>query len=484
MLDLSKLQNGSDIRGIALGDSANLRETEAKALSYGFYEFLKKRITKDTLTVAVGTDSRVTGKELKDYVMEEFTSLGVKVLDCGLASTPAMFMATVFEDVKADGAIMITASHLPMDRNGFKYFTEKGGLEKADIREIIEVANGYEVKEKTEINAEKLDLISIYSDYLKKKICDETGKEMPLKGLHIVVDAGNGAGGFYATKVLEPLGCDISGSQFLEPDGTFPNHIPNPEDKTAMKSVSDASKKANADLGLIFDTDVDRSSCVDEMGNEISRNKIVALAASLIAKDNPGSVIVTDSITSNELTVFLEESLGLKHLRYMRGYRNVINRSIDLNNEALNSPLAIETSGHAAYKENFFLDDGAYLATKVVIALANGTGISTLLKDLKEPAEEKEVRIKVATDDFKPYAEAVLDALVPFCEKEGFEIVKPNYEGVRVNINRDNLKGWFLLRKSLHDPILPLNIETTVGSVEDIMDILKGFLSGYDKLVY
>ena len=101
-----------------------------------------------------------------------------------------------------------------------------------------------------------------------------------------------------------------------------------------------------------------------------NRNAIVALAAALIADSHPGSTVVTDSVTSRGLTSFLEVSLGLKHLRFKRGYKNVINKSIELNAQGIESYLAIETSGHAAYKENFFLDDGAYLATKIVIAAA------------------------------------------------------------------------------------------------------------------
>lgn len=110
----------------------------------------------------------------------------------------------------------------------------------------------------------------------------------PLKGFHIVVDAGNGAGGFYAGEVLEPLGADISGSQFLDPDGRFPHHIPNPENEEAMASVSAAVVRAKADLGVIFDTDVDRAGCVDAEGREINRNRLVALAAAIALEDHPG----------------------------------------------------------------------------------------------------------------------------------------------------------------------------------------------------
>ena len=105
--------------------------------------------------------------------------------------------------------------------------------------------------------------MNTYARHLREKIKREVGGEAPLSGLKIVVDAGNGAGGFYADDILKPLGADISGSQFLEPDGNFPNHQPNPENKEAMASVCRAVRENGADLGIIFDTDVDRSSAVD-----------------------------------------------------------------------------------------------------------------------------------------------------------------------------------------------------------------------------
>ncbi|MBQ1959613.1 MAG: phosphomannomutase/phosphoglucomutase, partial [Firmicutes bacterium] len=291
-------------------------------------------------------------------------------------------------------------------------------------------------------------------------------------------------------RILAPLGADVSGSQFLEPDGTFPNHAPNPENKEAMASISAKVLETGADFGIIFDTDVDRSSAVDKSGKEISRNAIVAMAAALIAKEHPGTTVVTDSITSDQLTVYLEECLGLKHLRFKRGYKNVINKSIELNAAGTDSQLAIETSGHAAYKENFFLDDGAYLATKIVIKAAQlalqGQGIDVILASLEEPKEAVEVRFPIEGENFGEVGAKVLDDLVAWASKNvknGVSIVEPNYEGVRLNFRREGLSGWCLLRKSLHDPILPLNVEVTEGSCETILSEIKEFLGGYEQVV-
>lgn len=512
------LQNGSDIRGIALpgieGETPNLGKEETVSLSTGYMMWLSDKTDKsfDKLTVAVGMDPRLSGPELKKHIIETLSGYGVNVYDCDLASTPAMFMSTVFPEFQCDGAIMITASHLPFNRNGFKYFDKNGGLNKSDIAKIIEYADSDktissdEFEEKTPQTA---DLISVYAKHLRQLIIDGVQKgDTPLSGIKIVVDAGNGGGGFYATKVLAPLGADVSDSQFLEPDGNFPNHAPNPEDKEAMASICEAVKITGADFGLIFDTDVDRSAAVDSKGNPISRNEIVAMAAALIAKEHPGSTVVTDSITSTQLTEFIEGSLGLKHLRFQRGYKNVINKSIELNQAGIDSQLAIETSGHAAFKENYFLDDGAYLATKVVIAAAKlkqeGKSLDELIAPLQKPAESREVRMKLNVEDFATYGDNVLAWLKAWVNAEdcvgkqtdpndpaspcqrchcGTSLVEPNFEGVRINFDKENGNGWALLRKSLHDPIMPLNIESDdMGGCDIIAAKLKAFLEQFKGL--
>jgi len=310
------------------------------------------------------------------------------------------------------------------------------------------------------------------------------------EGLHEFNHAGNGSGGFFPHNVLKPLGAGISGSQFLEPDGTFPNHEPNPENKNAMESISDAVLKNNADLGIIFDTDVDRSSAVDRNGNPISRNSLIALASSMLAKGFPGTTIVTDSVTSTHLTDFIEGRLGLKHLRFKRGYKNVIDKSRQLNADGIDSQLAMETSGHGAFKENYFLDDGAYTAVKIIIEAAklhgSGKSISSLIKDLKAPAEAEEIRIAINVDDFSSYGDTVLSRLLEWTnlkEDDGLSLETPNYEGVRINFDQGSGNGWALLRKSLHDPILPLNIESDdVGGVTAIKNLLRSFLIEFDKL--
>ena len=214
------------------------------------------------------------------------------------------------------------------------------------------------------------------------------------------------------------------------------------------------------------------------------------MAAALVAEEHPGTTVVTDSITSRQLTEFIEKKLGLKHFRYRRGYRNVINKSVELNEQGIDSQLAIETSGHAALKENYFLDDGAYLATKIVIKAAKlfrqGEKIDSVIAELEDPADEKEIRIPIVCEDFAGYGDKVLAELEEYAKAtEGLSLEEPNYEGVRINFDKAGcgVEGWCLLRKSLHDPLLPMNMASDEkGGCEKIRKIMMDFLTGYDQL--
>lgn len=503
-MTLSKLQNGSDIRGISLtgipGEDPNLTPAQAGLLTKGFLIWLCKKTGKEPeeITLSIGRDPRLSGKLLQRGVVNALGPYGVRVLDCGLASTPAMFMSTVFPEYNCDGAIMITASHLPFNRNGFKYFCREGGLDKKDIEDIIHFAQGTFSFLGTPMHkggsirdhgvftypSTPTPLMETYSKHLRQIICiaitgslDPKGQQ-PLSGLKIAVDAGNGSGGFYAKQVLKPLGADISAGLYLEPDGSFPNHAPNPEDPQALAQISMAVLATGADLGLIFDTDVDRCAAIDNRGIEIARDGIVALASALVAEKHPGSTVVTDSITSDELTVFLEHNLGLNHFRYMRGYKNVINKARSISD----SWLAIETSGHAAFRENNFLDDGAYLATLIVIKAAimakDSRPLSNFFADFHPPLESAEVRLKVGGGNFSAVGDDVLEQLSGWVATNPLDmtLAKPNYEGVRISFPH----GWCLLRKSLHDPIMPLNVASNkVDGVKEILKSLTPFLSQF-----
>lgn len=491
-----KLQNGSDVRGIAVkgveGQHVNLTGEAANLIAQAFALWLaqKKNTTPSALRIGVGHDSRISAPALKAQALEGLVSQGAAAYDCGLASTPSMFMSVVFPETQYDGSVMITASHLPYNRNGLKFFDANGGLEHEDITDLLLTAAALTPGSADISKVQQTKLLDLYANSLREKIrlgVSADDYEHPLAGLRVVVDAGNGAGGFFAEQVLAPLGADTTGSQFLDPDGTFPNHIPNPENAQAMDAVRRATVENHADLGIIFDTDVDRMSAVLSDGSEVNRDAIIAMMAAILAPDYPGGTIVTDSVTSDRLTNFLENTLHLKHHRFRRGYRNVINEQKRLNAADVSCPLAIETSGHGAFSENYYLDDGAYMAVKLLIAAARakreGKKIDALIEKLPPAFETREYRMNLCGDDFAAYGMDVLNQFEARAREAGYAVAPNSYEGVRLSFVGPEVKGWLLLRLSLHDPLMPLNLEgERPGDCDRLVAIVKELLAGFDRL--
>ncbi len=471
-MDSKTLKSGSDIRGIAIGEGAVFTADVARQLgaAFAFYIAHSKRSDPGNVSIAVGRDSRISGPAILQAVCEGVTRTGAKAFDCGMCTTPSMYQTIVASDFHPTASIMITASHHPWNINGMKFFTESGGLGYSDLDEVLRIANAEIPLCETPGAFETIPYIPMYGASLAAMICNGLpgGNETPLAGLHVVVDAGNGAGGFYA-QMLQSLGARTDGSQYLNPDGTFPNHPPNPENPEAMDSLSHAVIGAGADLGVIFDADCDRAAIVDSAGREINRNRLIALISAILLEKHPRATIVTDSVTSSGLSSFVK-ALGGCHHRFKRGYRNVIDEAIRLNNAGIDCPLAIETSGHAAMRENRFLDDGMYLVTYLIIRAvqlkARNQSLSSLIADLREPVESAEYRLKILTADFRKTGQDTIAVLLSQAEKiAGWHIAPDNREGVRISFDLDGGldNGWFLLRLSVHDPVMPLNVESDVA---------------------
>lgn len=586
-LKFKELANGSDIRGTALSDkdgkSVNLTLPVCSAIAEALVEWFTERSGRSSADVRItlGRDSRLSGPRIEKALIFGLRRAGVRdILRLGSASTPALFMSTADASVRADLAVMITASHLPRNRNGLKVFTREGGLESSDILDVLaRAARIFEEKDAAETDMPLFvkDLTEAPNNLFYKKVCAEeeaaakdgvlkesafmkryaeilrervirdlvpdhscaAGRSVsarageantpcrgtektqsrlgrldgaeedtntavdglntqarPLEGLKILVDAGNGSGGFYAFDVLEKLGAQIEGSLYLEPDGLFPHHIPNPEDPSAIPALRRAVLEKKADLGIIFDTDVDRAALIAADGREIHRNRLIALISSVLLEEEPGATIVTDSISSTGLARFIAQAGGVQH-RFKRGYKNVINEAKRLNAEGISAPLAIETSGHAAFRENYFLDDGAYLATRLVITLARekaaGRDLSSRLLHLEEASHVEEKRYTLLSEDFKAYGNKILADLECELREKRFalnsfppetaelSLVLPNYEGLRVSLKRkdDPEEAWFLLRLSLHEPLFVLNLEGSERDCRLLRAALEEKLSHY-----
>lgn len=454
---IRRLQNGSDVRGVALegekGRAVDLTPLAVEAIAESFGEWLQEEelrlrgeeAPQQQLRVSVGRDPRLSGPRLSAALFAGLAGAGCAVFDMGLATTPACFMSTILPRFDYDASIMVikkllilmfytfiirnnyvfhgrtfivawmqmTASHLPYTRNGLKFFTKRGGLTSGDVESICDRAAQKYVARKlglarvgsgTPPVVMRVDVMSAYAqhlrDIIKQRVAHPEHYDTPLRGFSVVVNAGNGCGGFFAWDVLEKLGADTTGSLHLEPDGRFPNHMPNPEDATAMSRTRGAVLAQGADLGVVFDTDVDRSGVVDGAGAAINGDRLIALMAAVVLAEHPGTMVVTDARTSDGLTRFIE-ARGGRHCLYRVGYRNVIDKGAQLNADGVETHLMMETTGHGALRENYFLDDGAYMVVKIIIEMVRMKlagvegGVGSLIGDLEEPAESVLLRMDV-----------------------------------------------------------------------------------------
>uniref|UniRef100_A0A2P2KJ77 phosphoglucomutase (alpha-D-glucose-1,6-bisphosphate-dependent) n=1 Tax=Rhizophora mucronata TaxID=61149 RepID=A0A2P2KJ77_RHIMU len=428
---IRRLQNGSDVRGVALegekGRTVDLTPSAVEAIAESFGEWVINGLEEEgraveNVKVSLGRDPRVSGASLSAAAFAGLARAGCLAFDMGLATTPACFMSTILPPFAYDASIMMTASHLPYTRNGLKFFTKRGGLTSTEVEEICDkAARKYATrlaKVSTLLNAPltKVDFMSAYAkhlaDNIKEKVNHPLHYDTPLQGFQIIVNAGNGSGGFFTWGVLDKLGADTTGSLYLNPDGMFPNHIPNPEDKTAMALTRNAVLQNSADLGIVFDTDVDRSGVVDNKGNPINGDKLIALMSAIVLREHPETTIVTDARTSMALSKFIADRGG-RHCLYRVGYRNVIDKGVQLNEDGIETHLMMETTGHGALKENYFLDDGAYMVVKIIIEMVRmklerlDEGIDSLIKDLEEPLESVELRMNVISEPRHAKARAV-----------------------------------------------------------------------------
>ncbi|KAL6839600.1 hypothetical protein ACP4OV_030539 [Aristida adscensionis] len=547
---IRRLQNGPDVRGVALegeeGRAVDLTPAAAEAIGESFGEWLREELRRrrgeeggageaeGELRVSMGRDPRLSGARLSAALFAGLAAAGCAVFDMGLATTPACFMSTILPNFSYDASIMMTASHLPYTRNGLKFFTKRGGLTSGDVEKICDAAAHKYVARTMGLGGgggggatppvvTRVDLMSAYArhlrDIIKQRVAHPAHYDTPLEGFKVVVNAGNGCGGFFAWDVLEKLGADTTGSLHLQPDGAFPNHMPNPEDAKAMALTRGAVLARGADLGVVFDTDVDRSGVVDAAGAAITGDCLIALMSAVVLGEHPGTTVVTDARAGEGLTRFIA-ARGGHHCLYRVGYRNVIDKGVQLNADGVETHLMMETTGHGALKENYFLDDGAYMVVKIIIEMVRMRlaglegGIGSLIKDLEEPAESVLLRMNIlgeprfakqrgvqAVEAFKEYIQDgklsgwMLDDCGDCSVEEGclvdtndnpIDVDAYMYRAKLYDENRRPL-GMVHIRQSVHNPNIALNMQSNVsgGCKSMAKDILDRFLltSGVNEYV-
>ena len=474
------LIQGGEIAGPTEGPVAITPEMAGR-LGYAFALWLAERLgtTSDKLTLSVGRDARPTGEALLKALIRGLIAADCDVLDGGLATTAAVYLPMVLGDPRADGAIMVTAGALSQGWNGFKLMTREGGLRADEQRLILERAASTDVPQRL---VRRYDALTPYkerlSDMVRRRLDDDV--QCPLVGLFLVVFT-SGAGALLAD-ILSELGADVV--RLDAPDGAF-----RLDDPASLGALSEAVLQNEADLGIALDTDGTRAGIVDRDGRPLAGNRLIALMAAILLEEHPGATFVTDSVTSSGVARFITEWGGV-HYRFKRGHRNVIAEAMRLNEEDIDCPLAIETSGHAALRENFFLDDGVYLAVvvlcKALTLKRDGEAISSLIAELAEPVESQEIRMRILAKDYRAAAQSAIEIVLSHTlENPEWRLASDNREGVRINFDLDGEmdNAWLLLRLSVNDKVMPLNVESDVpGGARRILTALYELLKDFGEL--
>lgn len=466
------LKCGGAVRGAAEQDGPDgLTDEAVRRVMDGFVLWLSEKAGKAPaqLRVSVGHDPRPSAGRIQRAAVEALRRAGVHVLLCHLVPSPALFSATARLGCAA--AVQITGGNGPASRNGLLFFTRAGVPGDSDMEAILQHAQAGDAPAAGEGAVEDADCMAAYSARLRGVLCGglPAPDGRPLAGLHVVVDAGNGAGGFFAADVLAPLGADLSGSQFLEPDGAFPNHAPDPADGAARASLRRAVKRARADLGILFDTDAGSIGVVDGAGRDISGCRLAALAIAVCLGEHPGATVATDPVMGDGLRAFIEDVCGGRQRRFRCGLRHVAAQARRLNAAGTDCPLAVMADGRAALRENGFLCDGAYLAAKLLAQLVRlrrgGGGLADLLRGLPEPAEWADLRLPVQAEDFQAASAEILQSLRQCASHQPHWRLDPGVcEGVRIRFDARAGDGWAMLRAGTRGHAMPLHIESNLVS--------------------
>lgn len=469
--DWRKLLSGTEI----LGDERELTDEFAAKFGYAFAVWLARSLetTPDQLVIAVGRDPRSSGTHLSRALIKGLTAADSDVLDCDLCSGPALQAMLFRSERPAGGCIMVTGGRSASHVNGFKLETVKGLPGADDLLEMIDMAASLKLPERlvTETDAGELyreKLAAMARNYLEDDVL------RPLLGMHVVVNACGGTGGFFA-EFLEELGAETTGSFALAPSETVSGEPERRERE--LEALSKVVVEQQADLGVLLNADCATVSLVDGAGRAISGNRLIALISAILLDKKPGATIVTDSVTSSGLSRFISEWGGI-HYRFRRGSRNVIEEARRLNEEGIDCPLAIETSGHSAFCENRFANDGVYLALRIICAAYDlkrgGKMVSDLLIDLSEPVESEEIRLRIASDDPTQASRDVIETVLSHTlEDAEWRLATDSREGVRILFNLEGgvENAWFQLRMSVYDPcVMVLNAESDVpGGVQRML---------------
>lgn len=417
-----------DIRGVYNKDFDRVN-----AYKIGF--FLPQLLNTDK--VLVGRDARISSPEIHNYLIKGIIDAGADAYDAGLATTPMIYFGTAHANF--DASVMITASHNPAKYNGMK-ISRTNALPVGYDSGLSELEQM--VKEKTYITKEpgsvkNIDLKTPYLEFLQSYVSD-------WDGLNMVIDCSNGMAGLFARDIFG----DNPHYIYEEIDGAFPNHEPNPLIQANVKDLKKAVKAKSADAGIIFDGDGDRVMFVDEKGEFISPDLLIALLGHyfLEEKGQKGKVL-QDIRTSRSVKSYLENMGGDVHMwRVGRAYAALKLREID-------GIFGGELAGHYYFRDFFYSDSGLLAAILIMRILkqkkADGYTFSQLIEKIKTFESSGEINFKIENK------QDAINAVVDHFKNEEQPQSVYDFDGYRIEYP----DWWFNIRPSNTEPYLRLLVE-------------------------
>lgn len=440
-----------DIRGIAETD---LTDDVVRSIGKAFGTIIRRAGLKK---IALGSDVRLSSNRLRNALSEGILSTGCDVIDVGVVPTPVLYFS-IFHYL-TDGGVMITGSHNPKEYNGFKMCkgeTAIYGDEIQNLKKIIEKKDFIKGKGRMESK----EPVDAYIELLKTKV----KIERPLK---VIVDPGNGTAGPIARRLFKDLGCEVE-CIYCEPNGNFPNHLPDPTVPEYIVDLIRLVKDKKADLGIGYDGDGDRIGVIDENGNIIWGDKLLALFSKEILEKKKGLPIIFEVKCSQGLVEFIESHGGVP-IMWKTGHS-----LIKAKMKEENSPLAGEMSGHMFFKDNYYGYDDAIFASLRLLQIISKTDepLSKLAYEIPYYHSTPEIRVDCSDETKFGVVEKVRDYF-----KQNYDVI--DIDGVRVLFG----DGWGLVRASNTQPVLVLRFEAkTEERLEEIKNIVLNKLKEFPSV--
>lgn len=446
-----------DIRGIAAGDEPQLTPFVARQVGQALGSYLPRRF--QSQRVFVGSDNRVTSGPLKAAVIEGLASTGLPVTDIGEVLTPTVYFASASYDGVGAG-VMVTGSHLDTRYNGIKMAYGKLALADEQIQDLLRIIDDEAfVAGEADIDQD-IDMIQRHMAAIQSKV-------KMARRMKVVLDAGNGLSGAYLPPVLTALGLDVE-CLYCEPDGTFPNHLPNPEDPEMTRDLEAKVVELGADLGLAFDGDSDRCGFIDNHGHHIAADRLLALLARDLLRRHPDTPIVFDVKASQALPDEITK-YGGRPVMWKSGHSLMKQKMNEIG-----ALLGGEVSGHLFIGEDYYgFDDAPLVALKTleIISQSDST-IAEIFDEIPKLVATPEIVLS-APDDLKF---KMIDEMTASLQSD-YDVV--TVDGARVNFD----DGWGLVRASNTQPAVTLRFEAyTSAQIVAYMRIFKAQLVKYPQI--